>query len=44
LFLKEASLELEEILKEMKSIPRKTIKIDVETLEEKLREIIGGIE
>lgn len=44
MFLKEASLELEEILKEMKSIPRKTIKIDVETLEEKLREIIGGIE
>jgi predicted regulator of Ras-like GTPase activity (Roadblock/LC7/MglB family) len=44
LFLKEASLELEEILKEMKIIPKKTTKIDVETLEEKLREIIGGIE
>jgi predicted regulator of Ras-like GTPase activity (Roadblock/LC7/MglB family) len=44
LFLKEASLELEEILKEMKSTPKKTIKIDVETLEEKLREIIGGVE
>ena len=44
LFLKEASVELEEILKEMKSIPKKTIKIDVETLEERLRKIIGGIE
>jgi transcriptional/translational regulatory protein YebC/TACO1 len=44
LFLREASLELEEILKEMKSIPKKTIKIDVENLEEKLRKIIGGIE
>jgi predicted regulator of Ras-like GTPase activity (Roadblock/LC7/MglB family) len=44
LFLKEASAELEEILEEMRSIPKKTIKIDVETLEEKLREIIGGVE
>jgi len=44
LFLKEASLELEETLKEMKSIPKKTIKIDVETLEEMLRKIIGGTE
>lgn len=44
LFLKEASVELEEILKEMKSIPKKVIKIDVETLEERLHKIIGGIE
>ncbi len=44
LLLREASVELEEILKETKSIPKKVIKIDVETLEEKLREVIGGIE
>jgi len=44
LFLKEASLELERILGEMKSVPKKIIRIDLETLEEKLREIIGGVE
>ena len=44
LFLKEASVELEKTLEDIKSIPKKKVKVDIKTLEEALNKILGAEE
>lgn len=42
LFLREASSELESVLSNLHTVPSKVIKLDVETIERRLEQILGG--
>lgn len=42
LFLKQAAQELEETLSRLELVPKKVVKVDIKTLEDKLRRIMGA--